>query len=246
LINISFKTKQIFSFYGIPITNAFFTSILVTLFLILLGVAFYRGWFKETILMKGIRVLVLQVLLLVDSITEDEYLSNLVFPLVTTFFIFILTANLLAIFPGFLGSFNIKTANGNVPLLRSPNSDLTITFALAITSVALTQFISIRVLGLRKYITRFINFSSLYGFVLGFFEILSELVKILSFSFRLFGNIFAGEVLLAVIDLLLPFLVPIPFMFLEVFVGLIQAFIFAILTLAFIETSIARVRGFQT
>ncbi|RMD61501.1 ATP synthase F0 subunit A, partial [Candidatus Parcubacteria bacterium] len=79
--------------------------------------------------------------------------------------------------------------------------------------------------------------------VLGFFELLSEIVKIFSFSIRLFGNIFAGEVLLLIIAFLVPYLIPLPFMILEVFVGFIQAFIFAALTLTFIKTSTLHPQG---
>jgi len=156
---------------------------------------------------------------------------------VATFFIFIVTANLLALIPGFLGSLFVRVPRGRVPLLRSPNSDLTTTLALALFSVFAIQFFSLRALGLKGYLGRFFNFTNPIRFVLGFFEMISEGVKVLSFSFRLFGNIFAGEVLLLVIAFLIPYFIPLPFMLLEVFVGVIQAFVFAVLTLTFIKTS---------
>jgi len=89
-------------------------------------------------------------------------------------------------------------------------------------------------------VKRFFNFKNPMAFILGFFEMISEAVKILSFSFRLFGNVFAGEVLLLIIAFLVPYIIPLPFMILEVFVGIIQAFIFAILTLTYIKTSTMR------
>lgn len=129
------------------------------------------------------------------------------------------------------------TVNGHpVPVLRSPNSDLNTTLALAIFSVVSIQFFSIQVLGLGGFISRFLNFKGPIEFILGFFELISESVKVVSFSFRLFGNVFAGEVLLLIIGFLVPYIIPLPFMLLEIFVGLIQAFIFAILTLTFIQT----------
>jgi len=76
-------------------------------------------------------------------------------------------------------------------------------------------------------------------FFIGILELISEIAKIVSFSFRLFGNVFAGEVLLIIIGFLVPYGIPLPFLFLEVFVGLIQAFVFAMLSLVFIKIATA-------
>jgi F-type H+-transporting ATPase subunit a len=156
---------------------------------------------------------------------------------VATLFIFIVTANLLALVPGFLGSFFVRTAAGAVPLFKSPNSDLTMTLALALFSVFSIQYFSVTILGLKEYLGRFFDWSGPIAALLGLFALLSESIRIVSFSFRLFGNIFAGEVLLLVVAFLVPYILPLPFMILELFVGIIQAFIFAILTLAFIRSS---------
>lgn len=113
------------------------------------------------------------------------------------------------------------------------------TLALALISVVATQVIAVVVLGFGKHMKKYINFKDpIMGFV-GALEAMSEFAKILSFSFRLFGNVFAGEVLLIVIGLIIPYVVPIPFMFLEIFVGFIQAFIFAMLTLVFLKVATA-------
>jgi F-type H+-transporting ATPase subunit a len=124
-----------------------------------------------------------------------------------------------------------------VPLLRSADTDLNTTLGLAIISVIATQIFGFRYLGF-GYLKRYINFSGqgflkiVNGFV-GLLEIISELAKFISLSFRLFGNIFAGEVLLAVITFLVPFVLVLPFFGLEIFVGLLQGFVFAVLTLIF-------------
>ncbi|PIT93002.1 MAG: ATP synthase subunit A, partial [Candidatus Harrisonbacteria bacterium CG10_big_fil_rev_8_21_14_0_10_38_8] len=82
----------------------------------------------------------------------------------------------------------------------------------------------------------FINpFKDPIGSFIGVLEIVSEIAKMISFSFRLFGNIFAGEVLLLIVTFLMPYGAPLPFMFLELFVGLVQGLVFAILTLVFIQ-----------
>ena len=242
MINIGLQPEYVLSIFGLSISNTFFTSVLVTIILSILAIIYYssRDAKNKNFFDSAARVIIYELLKLIDTVTEDRKLSKKVLPLVITFFLFIVTANLLALLPGFLGSFYVKTASGNISLLRSPNSDLTITVALALFSVLSIQFFSLRILGIKKYIGRFLNFTNPINFILGFFELLSECVKILSFSFRLFGNIFAGEVLLLVTAFLIPYVIPVPFMILEVFVGIIQALIFAVLTLTFVETSTMR------
>ncbi len=235
MININIEPEYIMSIFSWQITNTFFTAVLVSFLLIIFSIFFYFHKNNQSILVKGIRVLVYDLLKFIDIITRNRQLSKKFFPLIATFFLFIVLANLLALLPGFLGSFFIDNGHEKVPLLRSPNSDLSITLALALFAVASIQFFSLKSLGLGKYISQFINFSSPLKFILGFFEMISEGVKIFSFSFRLFGNVFAGEVLLLVIAFLVPYIIPLPFMILEVFVGIIQAFIFAMLTLTFIR-----------
>ncbi len=238
MIKIGLYPEYILSVFGISVTNTFLTSLLVMVILGIFGVIFYlKRNNHKNIIIDGMRILIFELLELTDTVTQDRKLSKKILPLIATFFLFIVSANLLALIPGFLGSFFINTPAGHFSILRSPNSDLTTTVALALFSVFSIQFFSMQTLGLKRYIGRFLNFKNPINFILGFFEIISESVKILSFSFRLFGNVFAGEVLLLVIAFLIPYIIPLPFMILEVFVGIIQAFIFAILTLSFIKTS---------
>mgnify|MGYP000219916779 CR=1 FL=1 len=247
MINISLQPEYILSVFGIPLTNTFLTSVLVTIILGTLGVIFYlREKNNKDIIFSGMRVLIFELLKLTDVVTQDRKLSKKILPLIATFFLFIVTANLLELIPGFLGSLFISSSVGEFSVLRSPNSDLTTTLALALVSVFSIQFFSVQALGVKRYIERFFNFTNPIEFVLGFFEMISEVVKVVSFSFRLFGNIFAGEVLLLVIAFLIPYIIPLPFMILEIFVGIIQAFIFAILTLTFIKTSSMRYIGSGT
>ena len=121
-----------------------------------------------------------------------------------------------------------------VPIMRNATSDLNVTFALAFISLLTTHIFSIQTLGVKEYISRFISFNPIYLFV-GILEIVSEITKIISLSFRLFGNIFAGEVVLVTISSLFAFLVPIPFLLLEIIVGLVQALVFSVLTMAFMS-----------
>ena len=121
-----------------------------------------------------------------------------------------------------------------VPLFRSPSADLNMTLALALISVFMTQFFGVQALGIR-YFTKFFKnpFKDFMGSIVGFFELIAEISKIISFSFRLFGNVFAGEVVLLVMAFLVTFLLPSVFYGLELFIGFIQALVFTLLTLAF-------------
>ena len=125
-----------------------------------------------------------------------------------------------------------------VPFLRAAATDLNFTFALALVSMFMVQFYGIQALG-ASYFTKFFNFKGgAMGFIVGIIELISEFAKILSFGFRLFGNIFGGQVLLFVMAFLIPWLLPVPFYGLEIFVGFIQAFVFAILTLVFFAVGV--------
>jgi F-type H+-transporting ATPase subunit a len=122
-----------------------------------------------------------------------------------------------------------------VPLFRAASSDLNTTLAIALVSVIFTQVVGLRHLG-GEYVGRFFNFKGgPIGFYVGVLELIAEFAKIVSFTFRLFGNVFAGEVLIAVITFLLPWIAVLPFYGLELFVGFIQAFVFAVLTLVFMS-----------
>ena len=161
------------------------------------------------------------------------------FPLVATIFLFILFNNWVGVLPG-TGSVGFYEEHGGersfVPLLRSANSDLNTTFALALISVVAIQWYGIRKLGFLQHISKFLVFTKgPIQFFVGILELIGEFAKVLSFSFRLFGNIFAGEVLLLIIMTLVPVIAPFPFIMLEFFVGFIQALVFAMLTLIFLK-----------
>ncbi len=125
-----------------------------------------------------------------------------------------------------------------IPLLRAATADLNMTLALAIVAVIAMQYFGFSLLGIH-YSKRYFNFTNPIMFFIGILEIISDLSKVISFAFRLFGNIFAGEVLLAIIAFLMPFIAPTPFLFLELFVGFIQAVVFSTLTSVFINVAVS-------
>ncbi|HHD92660.1 MAG TPA: hypothetical protein ENL06_03535 [Candidatus Portnoybacteria bacterium] len=169
----------------------------------------------------------------INGILEHEELSWLILPLITTLFIFITTANWLSLLPGFISSFVIRTKDGVIPIFRSINADLNTTASMAITSIILTKISSTGFPEAKAYLNVGVN--KIFHMIITFFEDLSELTRIISLSFRLTGNIFAGEVLMIVLSFLIPYFLPIPFMFLEFFIGAFQALVFSVLILVFVK-----------
>lgn len=228
---ISVFPEKILTIGAVSISNTLATSLITTLLLIV-----FVAIFKP----KFLKPLVYWIFKFTDSVTEDRALTKKIFPLAATFLIFIGVSNLMTLLPGFLGSFYLQKGGTILQLLRSPNSDLNITLALALTSVVGMEYFSISMLGFQKFFMRFFNLSSFEALFIGIFEFVSEITKLISFSFRLFGNVLAGEIVLLIALLFAPFFLPIPFLLLETFVGLIQAFIFYVLTVSFIRNATVR------
>ncbi|MCA9388281.1 F0F1 ATP synthase subunit A [Candidatus Berkelbacteria bacterium] len=169
-----------------------------------------------------------ELLGLIEGVTGDRRRAEQFLPILATFFVFILVMNWMELIPGF-GSLTI----GGTPLLRSANTDLNTPLALALISVIGTQIFGILAVGFWQNLGHYISFKGPIEFFVGILHLIGELAKIMSFAFRLFGNIFAGEVLLVVITFLVPYIVPMPFYAIEVFVGFVQALVFTMLTLVF-------------
>ena len=158
-------------------------------------------------------------------------------PLIATIFFFVMITNWMGLLPG-VGSLGIHAVHEGresfIPLFRAPATDLNFTISLAIFAVFGVNLFAIAAIGFKKHFSKYFTLKNpIYTFV-GLLEFISELAKMISFSFRLFGNIFAGEVLLTIVGFLIPFAVPLPFLLLEIFVGFVQAFVFAMLTTVFI------------
>lgn len=249
-MHISLAAERIFSLFGLPITNSMLMTWLAMLILVI--VAYLAG--RRPQLVPGKLQNLLESILefffnLVNSILQDKTLSYQVFPIVATFFLLIVLSNWLGLLPGVgpIGYFH--EVHGEVvltPLFRPTNADINSTLSWAIISVVVTQFFGVMMLGLGQHVSKYVNlngllsfkFEGLIHFFVGILELFSEISKMISFSFRLFGNIFAGEVLLTVMAFLVPFIAPLPFYFLELFVGLVQGVVFATLTLVFIKVAV--------
>lgn len=241
-IHIALAAEKITTVWGIPITNTLITSWIVMAVLTLLAIFISRNLsLRPSKLQVLFESLVEFVLDYIEKTLESKKLARAYFPLLVTLFLFIFTANALEFTPG-IGSIGFFHEVGGeqsfTPLLRSVNTDLNVTLALTFIVFAVIELSGVFIIGFFKYFRRFINFSSVMGFFIGIIELFSEIARLISFSFRLFGNIFAGEVLIVVVTSFVPFFVPVPLMLFEVFVGFIQAAIFSLLTLFFIKLAI--------
>ncbi len=249
-IHVSIKAEQLTQFMGVPITNTLLMSWVVVVLLALVAFSVNIGMkLVPGKLQLLLEMMVGGILGFIETTLESKELARKFFPFITTIFLFIFTANMLEFIPG-VGSIGLlahqavdaAAAGGKgaefIPLLRSTNTDLNVTLALAIISFLTIEISGIVIVGFFKYFSRFLNFHSPVMFFVGIIEFVSELIRLISFSFRLFGNIFAGEVLLAVATFFLPFVGPVPFMAFEVFVGFIQAAIFSLLTLFFLKLAV--------
>lgn len=243
-MHISISAETLFHFLGFPITNSLIATwvtilILTTLaILVNLGIKLSPNSFQNFV--EGI------IEILLDLVTQVAgKKGRRFFPLVATFFLFILTANWLGLLPGFgsLGFYKLEEGTKVfIPLFRGATADLNTTLALALISVGAIQYFGLSTLRL-PYLRRFFNFKSPIDAFVGILELISDFAKIISFAFRLFGNIFAGEVLLVVMSFLIPVLAPLPFYGLELFVGFIQALVFAMLTLVFLNVATVEHEG---
>lgn len=222
-LHISIAAEPIFDIGNFHVTNSLFTTWIVMAILILFGL--YSKIFGTPRFMKS---LFEGMWSLCAEAMGDK--ASQVFPLIVTIFLFVGISNLVGLIPG-VGSITY----GGIHLFRSPSADLSTTLALGIVAFGAIQIFSIQALGVGGSIGRFISTKDPMSFAIGPLEIILEFAKIFSFGFRLLGNVFAGEVLLAVMTFLVPLVLPAPFYGLEVAVSLIQAFIFSLLTLIFIS-----------
>ena len=175
------------------------------------------------------------------AIFQNERTTRRFFPLVATMFLFIIVANWMGILPG-VGSILVHGMHEghevSFPLFRSMNADVNMTLIFAVVAIVVAQVFGIASLGVMGHVSKYLvppwKKPYLIGTFIGILEFIGEFARVASFTFRLFGNIFAGEVLLVVITFLVPYLMPIPFLGLEIFVGFIQALVFAMLTSVFL------------
>ncbi len=229
--------------FGIPLTSTMLMVWLTVIILVVFSVIL-RARLREVPgkLQVATELLIGGAFEYMETALESRELARKFFPLIMTLFIFILALNLFGLVPGVNSIGMYGDTHGEhalIPFLYPANTDLNITIGLALVAFVSIELSGILLLGFLKYGGKFINFSSPLAFLIGIIELFSELARLISFSFRLFGNIFAGKTLLVIAIFFVPFVLPIPLIAFEMFVGFIQAFIFAVLTLFFIKLAIA-------
>lgn len=250
--------EPVFHVGSFTVTNALLNSWIVVFAIVIVSFFIRR---KISIIPKGLQnffeIVLEGALNMVDSVTGAREKTMRFMPVVLPLFIFILFNNWLGIFPG-VGSIGfIEQGEGHrvfVPLFRGATADLNTTLALALMAVVLSHIFGVVSTSAWSHFNKFINvklflelpkkifkekeytaiFTNPIQFFVGIIELVGEFSKVASLSFRLFGNIFAGEVLLGAMAAIFAYVVPIPFMFFEIIVGIVQALIFAMLTLVFL------------
>lgn len=233
---VSLSAETIFHIGNFPVTNTLIDTLLIDAIIIAMIVVINKnlkvipGMFQNLI-----ESLIDLIYNLTQSVAADRAMK--IFPYFMSFVFVILISNWSELIPVItaIGVWE-HTEEGKVfvPLFRSPSTDLNFTLALALVSLVATHTMSIKTLGFKEYISRFVSLNP-FNLFIGLLELLSEFTKIISFSFRLFGNIFVGGVLLASISAVGAFLLPLPLIAYELAVGVIQAVIFGMLTMAFMS-----------
>lgn len=227
----SFAPEIILQIGKFPITNTLLDTFLVDV--ILIGGALYISKKLALIPTNPFQNITEWTIETFYNLTESisYHTASKIFPYFMTFFLFILFTNWSGLIPG-VGSIGFFHEHEFTPLLRAATSDLNVTLGLALVSAVATHVLSIGTIGIKDYLGRYLSFNPINLFI-GVLEIISEITKIISLSFRLFGNIYAGEVVLVTVSSIFAFLFPLPFLMLEVIVGIVQALVFSMLTMVF-------------
>ena len=244
--------ETIFQINGFPVVNTFINATIVLALFFVLGLVLRKKSGEIPGKLQNFVESILEICLgYMDQVTHDRKKSLKFLPLVGSLFFFILISNWLGIFPGIGSIGRWLVVHGElelVPLFRPANTDLNMTLAMALLSIVLTHIFGIVAVGFWRYANKFVKLGDIWKsfrqggmsvfiafveFGVGLIEIFSEVAKVVSLSLRLFGNVFAGEVLLPVMASLLAFVVPLPFIGVEILVGFIQCVVFAMLVVVF-------------
>lgn len=240
-LHISIASEELFSIGGFSVTNALFTEIIGCL--IVLGIMFYvagkirRGAYNRFV---GLFQWVFEGLFhQIDDIVPDKKLARKITPLAVTIFFVVLINYWLSVLPG-LDSITFA----GVPILRSVTADLNFTLGLALITMVTVQVYAIKHLtslgNARRYFKNPVK--DPIGAFEGILELIGEVSRGTALALRLFGNAFAGEVLLIVIAVLSGYIASLTlpfFMAFELFIGFIQSYVFFVLTLIFTSLAVS-------
>lgn len=227
----SFAPETILQLGSFPITNTILDTLLVDA--VIIGGVFYISkkltLIPNNLFQNATESIIETFYSLTESVAQKA--TSKIFPYFMSFFLFILLINWSSLIPG-VGTIGFHEHGKLIPLLRGATTDLNTTLGLALISAVATHALSIKTVGIKEYLSRYFSFNPI-NFFIGILEIISEITKVVSLSFRLFGNIFAGEVVLLTVSSIFAFVFPLPFLLLEVIVGFVQALVFSMLTMVF-------------
>ena len=242
--HIAIAAEKLFYFFSFPITNTLLASWVVVGVLIVAATIISRSMRSVPSGLQNVFELFTEGFLdLMEGVFGSRKKAEQYFPIIATIFLFVIISNWFGILPGVgtIGFFEHHASEQVlVPFLRSAASDLNFTLALGVVAIILVNLAGFSALGFRAHAGKFFTLKNPINTFVGLLEFISEFAKMISFSFRLFGNVFAGEVLLIITGFLAPFGAPIPFLMLEIFVGFIQALVFSMLTMVFISIAVAQ------
>ncbi len=219
---------------GFPVTNTLWVAVLVSIILVLL---FALARARRRTVPRGLQLFLETIVeggwkLIRDS-SGSEKVANRLHPFALTVFLLFIVGNLLSFLPG-LSSITYR----GMPLYRTATTDYNMVLIIALFFIIMVQMVSITTGGVLNYIKKFFNFSSPLNFILGFFDIIGETAKLVSISFRFFGNAFAGEVLVAVLLFIFPYVLPLPFLGIILLSSIVQPAVFALLVMIYIQMAI--------
>jgi F-type H+-transporting ATPase subunit a len=254
--NVELPAEPVLHIGHFAVTNTLIASWFTILVLVVLSLILTRKMQLIPSKRQAMAEAIVEGLLnFVESVAGKKH-ARALFTGVATIFLYVISNAYLALFP-FFGSIGIIEHDGKfAPLFRAANTDVNVPLSIAIMSFIFVESWGMRALGVTHYLSEFINVRQMvggikqllkgkigqglmdivFGFInlfVGVLEIFSHLTRMLSFTFRLFGNMTAGEILILVSSFLIPLVFTIPFYGLELLIGLIQALIFSGLTLVF-------------
>jgi F-type H+-transporting ATPase subunit a len=237
--SIELAPSVIFSIGHFNVTTTYLLQIFVSLLVIVVFVVVAKRWKQipskfQLVIELALRAVYDQI----NGVTHNEAKTKIIFPLIFTLFVFIFISNVFALTPG-LSAVSIHNQVGKSIHFSSGLADYGMVLMMAAGVVFLSQVLFIIYHGMKKFWQKWFNLKGPLEFFLGLMEIVSEMAKIISLSFRLFGNVFADEVLLLVVSSLVPLVVPIPFMALGIFFAFIQAYVFSLLSTIYLSTAMS-------
>lgn len=247
------QSTEIFSFFGFTVANSTLFIIMIALLIVVFGLFVVK---KFTLanprkLQVSIEYIYISAFDLIKNIINDDEKTKKAFPIIGALMFYLVIANLIGLIPGLEQiTFNEES------IFRTPTSDFNTTFGLALAAVFIVNVISIKEKGIFIYLGQFFKFAEVWkgfkksfgdgimeiiNFFIGLLDIIGEATKVISLSLRLFGNMYAGQVLAIIILGFVSFIVPSLWLAMNLFVGVLQAVVFASLVASYYMLATSKV-----